>query len=137
MRVGSFVREALTAAAFAAGIWLISAALTSIVFWIASPRVAYAVQIVLAPPLGVAMSLVYFRRPAALPPLFAAIIVGGVALLSTSLLDRIFERRAEGVLGTIISTWFPVALLAITTFMAGLGTSQPPRMTGSVEDSSP
>jgi hypothetical protein len=127
----AWVREVLVTAAFGFGAWLISAALTSIAWWIASPRLAYAVQIVLAPPIGVGMSLVYYRRQEALRPLFVAAIVGSVALLSTLALDRLFGRHAVGALGAVISTWFPVALMAITTFMAGLGASQPPRMTGS------
>jgi len=113
--------------AFAVEVWAICAALTSIAFWVSSPRIAYAVQLVAAPPVAVFVALVYFERKDALHPLLAAMVVGATAFASTLLLDRLFQRQAEGVLGAVISLWLPVVLLAATTFAVGAGRGGPAR----------
>jgi hypothetical protein len=100
--------------------WALCAATMGVSLKVFSLGIALTIHASVAPVLFTIVSLVYFNRPDAWPPLRTAIAFLACVVVMDVLVVALVVERSFAMFGSIPGTWLPFILIFLATWLTGL-----------------
>lgn len=88
-------------------------------------QIALWVHVAAAPVISFAATFLYWNHPRHLPPLPTAVLLIGAVFCLDLLVVAPFFERSFAMFESILGTWLPMGLMAVTSYLAGLLLSLP------------
>ena len=100
--------------------WALCAATMGVGMKLTTPQNALIVHALAAPVFFACISLVYFRRSGAWPPLRTAIAFLGVVAVMDVFVVALLIERSFTMFGSVLGTWLPFLLIFVSTWWTGV-----------------